>query len=335
MHRLVTASAPGRVCFAGEDIDWISGPAVLGAIDLRIRVTVEPLPLDAGLIVIKSSAPFNVERRLLPTNIGQYNGHPLDYVEAAIKVISEAGIIITPIKIAITSVLPAQAGLSSSGAISVASIAALAKFYGLELTDFEICRLAYSVESDELNTGAGQMDFYICGLGGFMYIDCVSRPPQLIEKYSFPPETAIIIADTRVRRSTADVIRIKRARLEIGESGIISYVHHTEAAISRIHSLLHEFNLDIQQIGAIVSSCHRYLDSYMGVSTNLLNICVETCLKNGALGAKLTGTGMGGCMFALVPVSRIDQIQTALSSYPVLTYVTSISNRGIVMERID
>jgi galactokinase len=41
MSREIIASAPGRVCFAGEDIDWISGPSILCAIDLKTNVLVK------------------------------------------------------------------------------------------------------------------------------------------------------------------------------------------------------------------------------------------------------------------------------------------------------
>jgi mevalonate kinase len=332
MHRTIKASAPGRVCFAGEDIDWISGPAILGAIGLRIEVTVANLPPDCDLIELESGTPFSVKRRISLKSLGCYQGHPLDYVEAAIKVLSAWGAQITPVRVSVSSSLPASVGLSSSAALAVASLAALAKLFRLNLSDIEVCGLAYIVESEELRTGAGQMDFYVCGLGGFMYIDSHNRPPHPIEKYGFPAGMGILIADTMVPRSTADVIRTKRSRLQSAEAGIISYIEHTEKAIADIRGLLQQPELDIDHFGVLISSCHRYLNRYMRVSTDLLNKCVETSLNKGAVGAKLTGTGMGGCMFALAPLSKMREISEALSSLPVLTYATNISNTGIVIE---
>lgn len=335
MYHSVTASAPGRVCFAGEDIDWISGPAILGAINLRLKVTVTSLPKDCDYILLKSDNPFNVQRRVPLLSVGQYKRHVMDYVEAAVKVLIKRGIKITPIEIGVSSNLPARAGLSSSAAVSIASISALAKFYGIPLSNHEICDLAYSVESDELNTGAGQMDFYACGLGGFMYINSASRPPSPIEQLNLPSGLGVIVADTMVPRNTADIIRSKRERLERAEPSILSYVKYTEAAIKQIHRILREPDPDLERFGTLITSCHMYLDKYMRVSTDMLNKCVDTCLLNGAVGAKLTGTGMGGCMFAVAPTAAVTRIQESLLTHPVLTYATDISTLGVVVERVD
>jgi galactokinase len=35
MSREIMATAPGRICLAGEDIDWTTGPSVLCAVDLK------------------------------------------------------------------------------------------------------------------------------------------------------------------------------------------------------------------------------------------------------------------------------------------------------------
>lgn len=333
MYQSVTASAPGRVCFAGEDIDWILGPALLGAVDLRIKVRVTALAENCDFILLKTGNPFNTEHRISLSNIGKYKKHILDYVEGAVKVISNRGVKITPIEINVSSDFPPQAGLSSSAAVTVASLNALAKFYDLSLSTYEICDLAYSIEKDELKTGAGQMDFYVCGLGGVLYLDSANRPPSPVEQYTLPSDIAIIVADTMTPRNTGDIIRGKRLRLAQSESGIISYIKHTKTAIDEIRHLFKQPSFDLKQFGALVIRCHDYLDKYMRVSTDTLNKCVELCLINGAVGAKLTGTGMGGCMFAIVPPSLIIQIKKDLSPLPVTIYETNISSCGTIIEQ--
>lgn len=169
------ASAPGRVCFAGEDIDWISGPSVLCAIDLRTNVVVRK---NTDLYTLKTEGSQNSELNLTKEKIGIYSHKILDYTNAAIKVLEKNGVKITPLSVEITSNLPAKAGLSSSAAVSIASIAAISSFYGLDLSVNTVCDLAYKVESSELKTGAGQMDMYSCGLGGLIYLDSSTIPPK-------------------------------------------------------------------------------------------------------------------------------------------------------------
>lgn len=56
---------------------------------------------------------------------------------------------------------------------------------------------------------------------------------------------------------------------------------------------------DLQQLGRILDKAQDKLKQ-LTVSNEKLDILVETAKKSGALGAKLTGGGRGGCMIALV-----------------------------------
>jgi galactokinase len=49
----------------------------------------------------------------------------------------------------------------------------------------------------------------------------------------------------------------------------------------------------------------------MEVSTPDLDALVECLVDAGALGARLTGAGFGGCVVALVPRDRADAIEAA------------------------
>lgn len=330
MPHSFTASAPGRVCFAGEDIDWISGPSVLCAINLRVTAEVMPLSQDLDFLLLRAKSPFYAEHRILLSELGCYKKHILDYVHGAIKVISDFGVRITPIQITIASQLPARAGLSSSAAVIVSTLAALNGFFNLALSEYEICTLAHAVESKELKTGAGQMDFYSCALGGLLYLNSICSPPDPIERYEFPSNLKIIIVDTLTPRNTADVINCKRKRLLESDKLILTYIKYTEKAIEKMHKLLQLKRMDKLKLGNIITSCHGYLRDYMRVSTKLLDTCVEICLENGALGAKLTGTGMGGCMFAIVPKAKVLQIEEAIINYPVKYYIVDPSHQGII-----
>ncbi len=329
--KTVVASAPGRVCFAGEDIDWISGPSILCAINLRTNVKVSALAGSHYYLELKTKGSMNSVLSLPLNEIGQYMGHTLDYVNAAMKVLMDLGIQPIPLSIEITSNLPARAGLSSSAAVSVASLKALSAFFGLQLNEQQIAHLAYLVEKDELKTGAGQMDQYSCALGGLIYLNSSTTPPTDIRKFSPPTNAELIVVDTLTPRSTAEVIRMKRARFAQGEAGILQYVEKTERLISSICDELNKPSMDTAQLGRLVTECQDTLRDDMRVSTPLLEASVSACLENGAFGAKITGTGMGGCMFALVPHDKSKQVQTALSKLPVRFYATEPSLDGVII----
>lgn len=332
MIKEVEAIAPGRICLAGEDIDWISGPSVLCAIDLKIKASVSG---NKDGFKLRTRGSLNSEIQLLKQEIGVYSHHVLDYTNASIKVIRDLGIKPNPISIEITSNLPAKAGLGSSAAVSVASISAIANFYGANLDTNTICHLAYKVESEELKTGAGQMDMYSSGIGGLIYLDSSSIPPRNVEKFVLPDGFDIVIVDTLTPRNTSDVIKTKRKRYENKEPLIMRYIEATNEAIKEIRDLLRGSPIDSERLGSLISLCHVLIRDYMGVSTNLIEQCVTRSLKNGAIGAKLTGTGMGGCVFAIAPSSSTTRLINALDELPVKIFVTKKSDNGVTVSRVE
>ncbi|MBN1292017.1 MAG: galactokinase [Candidatus Latescibacteria bacterium] len=66
------------------------------------------------------------------------------------------------------------------------------------------------------------------------------------------------------------------------------------------------FNNDLKTFGTLMNESHKSCDINYGLSTPELNTLVEIMISNGALGARLTGAGFGGCAVALVKDSDID-----------------------------
>ena len=64
---------------------------------------------------------------------------------------------------------------------------------------------------------------------------------------------------------------------------------------------------DQKLLGQLMSQAHNHLKS-LGVSCDLSDLLVATALEQGALGAKMSGGGLGGCIIALT--STKDQAQT-------------------------
>lgn len=332
MMRSVTASAPGRICLAGEDLDWMVGPSVLAAISLRISATVSASVNGSDCLVLESGGPFSVKRVVPVTDIACYDGHVLDYARAAVVALARTAVIpLEALHIKISSEVPPAAGLSSSAAVIVAVLGALCGYYDVNLSREQICGIGYSAEKHELGTGAGQMDFYSCALGGVIHIDSSTEPPRIIERLDLPPDLMPVIVDTRVRHSTKDSIAIKRERFARGDPDLSRYVDVTMTAVSKIRELLANGQSTHELIGASILSCHRALSGYMRVSTDLIDRCVLASVAAGSVGAKLTGSGFGGCMFALVDRQRLPGVVEALSRFPVDIYQTDIDRDGLVV----
>jgi mevalonate kinase len=70
-------------------------------------------------------------------------------------------------------------------------------------------------------------------------------------------------------------------------------------------------NHDIVQLGDLMNINHGYLSS-IGVSTMKLETLIHTVRKNGALGAKLTGAGGGGCIITIAEEQHIPRLEKAI-----------------------
>jgi mevalonate kinase len=267
---------------------------------------------------------------VMDNNLGDYDGGPLDYVHAAIVVLMRRAYVTLPsVALHLDSNIPVSAGLSSSAAVTLATLGALARYFGLGLSRTELCRLAYEVEATELKTGAGEMDFYICASGGITYLDCSHSPPRQVPIRQLPADVGIVIADSLVQHSTKQTITDIRARLKRGDPNVQQYFELTSLAVAEMSHLMQQDHRDIARLGELISTCHTYMKDLLGVSTEIIDRCVRTCLEQGAYGAKITGAGGGGSMFAIAPRARIPDIVDALGSHQVGVFVTAFDQIGM------
>jgi len=73
---------------------------------------------------------------------------------------------------------------------------------------------------------------------------------------------------------------------------------------------------DIDALGSLMLASHASSRDDMGVSTPDLDALVECLCDAGALGARVTGAGFGGCVVALVPTSLAgDIVEKATAAY--------------------
>jgi galactokinase len=336
METTFRSTAPARICLAGEDLDWMAGPALLATLNVRLSVVISPPSVgDRTKLDIEVLSPFRAQGRYLPSNLRDYDGGVLDYVRASIVTLADdAGVTIPPLAVSVTSDIPAGAGLSSSAAVVLATLAAFARHMGRDYTRAELCDLAYRVEAQALGTGAGQMDFYACALGGFTYVHCDKRPPEPLESYPKPTRARVLLIDTRQSRSTRDVIAWKRRRRAAREEGILRYEEVATENVRQLRALLRQDHGTGAELAPFINRCHQSMVNDLRVSTPLIDACIDACLSGGALAAKITGTGLGGCLFALVDFVRVPAVRAALNRLAVDVTECMFDDRGLHTEPV-
>lgn len=330
-HRLdVMASSPGRVCLAGEDLDWMVGPSILAAVNLRLDITVRPHSGRPSHVLAAdhTGRTHEIDLHVADTNLSE----PFAYIAAGARITAcQTRDTVQSARVDVRSAIPMGAGISSSAAVVNATIAALSRFWGLSLGRSEICALAYRVENDMLRTGAGQMDFYGCALGGVIYLDSSNNPPSPVEHLRLPSNARIVIVDTRTPRRTRDVTEAKAERWRTREKAIVRYVERVSEAVAQMSHLFGGGQPSLQSVGRLVNTCQNALRDDLGVSTELIDRCVDACVNAGAAGAKLSGAGMGGCMFALVEEHLVEAVVDKLRNLPVDVYRTKVDHDGLVV----
>lgn len=327
-------SVPGRICLGGESLDWMTGgSSVVATIPLRTFVTVNPRVDKRQVLSIQCEGPFKQRSDISLDSLEKPSGDRLDYAQLAAYVASRACKRPAAISLRIRSNIPMNAGVSSSAAVTVAIIGALNAYWQAGLTTEDICALAFRVEDTELQTGAGQMDFYACGLGGLLSLGCLNVPPAVTHYSCIADHCRVLLVDTQTPHTTRKFLSSKRQRWLHGDPLLYSYITHVSAYVERLRVLLVDEKPNLGEIGSLLTACHILLRDCMHCSTDLLEDCISRCLAAGAYGAKLTGSGLGGCMFALAPQERVAAIRHELSDLPVRVHEFVFTNDGIRTER--
>lgn len=317
---LFKASAPGRVCFAGESLDWMcGGSSIVGAIPRRTRVVAWQAPAD-GMSIIMSASPVSKTCLLHPN--GSLNGDrsELEHVKAAMRVVQRRFGVTGDHVLSVSTELPIAAGVSSSAALMLATVGCLTKAVTADEFDLDtVCALAHEAETKELGVGSGWMDFLACGHGGINRISATTPPEVEFMRHLLGAH--IILVDTREWRATRQVLQTKRDRLRDRDPEILTYMREATQIVDALASLFKPEQLDYAQIGDLMSAAQKVLAQCMHCSTELIDECIRRVLAAGAFGAKLTGSGYGGCLFAIAPPDAVPGIMLALDSLPVYSMV--------------
>jgi mevalonate kinase len=208
------------------------------------------------------------------------------------------------VNLVIRSDIPSAVGLGSSAAICVATVAAVAALVEGGLSMDDICSLAYEGEKIVHGTPSG-VDNNISTFGGIIkYEKGVG-----FERLNLQESPPFIIGNTRRKRSTKKMVE-NVAALRERSTRIVDSIIDTLGDVSS-EGLSCLLRGDLQGMGELMNIGHGLLSS-LGVSSPQLDLLVYAARYEGALGAKLTGAGGGGCMIALADDHRLKNVEEAI-----------------------
>lgn len=199
------------------------------------------------------------------------------------------------IRCQIDSAIPEKRGMGSSAAISIAAIRAVFDYYQVELPHHVLEILVNRAEMIAHMNPSG-LDAKTC---------LSNRPICFIKNVGFTElnmdlSAYLVIADTGVYGHTREAIQVVQSK---GKDAL-PFLHALGELTQRAEDAIRQ--KDAEKLGQILSQAHLHLKE-IGVSSPEADSLVETALNHGALGAKMSGGGLGGCIIALV--ANLDQAQ--------------------------
>ena len=306
------ASAPGKVILFGEHFVVYGVKAILCAINKRISVTAEKS--EENKISIKS----NIGNLTLEPNklISEINSPLKPFYYLANKIIQNQN---TGIEIVIESDIPLGVGLGSSSACCVAGAAAISRLFH-KTSKEEILKLAIEAEKTIFENTSGA-DCTVCTYGGIMEYDKENG----FNKIESEPNFHLVIANSNIEHSTKSVVAKVREFKEKDETKFATLCNNESKLVKDVLGLLKENN--IKELGDKVIQNQEYLET-IGISNDKLREMIQIG-QNESFGAKVTGAGGGGCIFALTDESNLDQIMNQFKEKNYDCFSVKIDFKGL------
>ncbi len=286
------ATAPGKTILLGEHFVVYGKPAIAAAIDRRAKVTAKEFPgtaihikSDLGMSGIFEGDTFktsgyleNVRKTLEPARISAQS--VLNHMKLS-----------RGIALRIESEIPVAVGLGSSSAISVATVAAVGQLFEADLSSEEIFALSLDAERFVHGNPSG-IDQRLSTFGGILLYQKGKQTSEI----RCPIDLPLVIGNTGGNRSTGVLIENVRCLREQHPTVIDQLTQAVGGLVDEGVAALSAGNL--KAFGELMYVNHGLLVS-IGVSTEALDRLVYAARSAGALGAKLTGAGGGGCVVTL------------------------------------
>lgn len=286
-----SAQANGKVILGGEHAVVYGCPALACAIPAGLSLRCQA---SAKSDLLELQIPsWELDRSLSATP-----GPTEDRLDAAIRAIFEhAQIEPWGHRIEGQAQLVAGAGLGSSAALCVA-LAKLA--LGPAASQQALYDLSMVGEAVFHGTPSG-IDSHLAVHGGFVRFTR-GQAPETFELAA--PLRLWVISSQTPRQSAQQVEKVRdRVQRHPGLAEPLWSLFGAQVQSMQAHLLAQ----DLSALGEVMQMQHHLLSS-LGVSTDLLDGLCQAALQAGALGAKLTGAGGGGCVLVLPP-AKLSQAE--------------------------
>ena len=338
-------SAPGRVNLIGEHIDYHNLPVLPMAVRRSIRVAFRGRG-DAHIRAVSGDGygtrQFEWTRDLMPAAPGDWE----NYVRAAARAVGQKWGVLRGVDAAIVSDLPPAAGLSSSSALIVAFTLCLLLADGRTPVFEDLMEILPEGEHF-VGTRGGGMDHAASLASRAGCASLIEFDPLAVRPIPIPADWPFLVAHSLTMAEKSGAARQHyNARRMAGMSAVarLGFASYREAIRGRSLAEMEELaarrlpdaierdaflhvasealrvyaaaaaleRRDAAAFGSLLTASHASLRDRLRVSCPALDRLVDCAMHAGALGARLTGAGFGGCAVILCSADEVDAVRNRL-----------------------
>jgi galactokinase len=352
-------AAPGRVNLIGEHTDYNDGYVMPFALAQRVIIAAAPRDDDSWSVTSLNNESTKIfsAADLEPGMAGWQA-----YVAGVVWVLKEAGHRIGGADLVLTSDVPEGAGLSSSAALECAVLTALADLNDLDIVGIERAKLARRSENIFVGAPTGLMDqaaSMLCTAGHALFFDCRTDAAEQVLFDTTSAGLEILVLDTKTphalvdseyaaRRASCeeaarllgvaalrDVTDLDAALSQLPDPVIKRRVRHVVTEIARVLEAVKVLRAGrIAELAPLLDASHESMRDDFEITVPQVDLAVETARASGALGARMTGGGFGGCIIALVGLGESERMgreiadSFAAAGYGPPSHFTAVPSAG-------
>lgn len=212
--------------------------------------------------------------------------------------------------------VPSGSGLGGSSTLVVAVLKAFVEWLNLPLGEYDIARLAFDIEREDIGIVGGAQDQYAATFGGFNFMEFYNEKrvivnPLRVKNWIIDElEASIVLYFTNITRQASQIEQEKKSLLDDKKS--LDAMHEVkEDAILMKEALLKG---DIDNFAKILG---KSWEAKKRVSSSISNIEIDRvydlAMANGAYSGKVSGAGGGGFMFFMVEPTKKLQLVKVLN----------------------
>jgi D-glycero-alpha-D-manno-heptose-7-phosphate kinase len=315
--RLIRSRAPLRISYAGGGTDVSPycdehGGAVLSAtIDRFAYCTIKPR--DDKVVTVRSLDFNRNEHWTADPTMLIYDGN-LDLVKAVMKHFD----IDRGFDMFLHCDAPPGSGLGSSSTVMVALIGAISEWLGAPLSLYDVAKLAFVLEREELGFPGGRQDQYAAAFGGFNFIefrgdDVVVTPLRVRADILHELHYLTLLCYTGRTRDSGDIIKKQSKNMSEKKPQVLAALDDAKRLATEQREAL--VKGDVHHMGELLDASWEAKKKFTSsISNERIDTIYRTAKDNGAIGGKISGAGGGGFMYFICEYDRKHEVAKALNA---------------------